>query len=183
MSFAQDQGYVPATIEELMDEVMGGINTEFGTSYTTETFVGTNFYKYFYALIQLLQENEIRASEIVTKLQQYFISTNESLARPKTTSPGLLDALADAGYTASVKPMINADAGKVSVAVDVDSGATDYADTKLAINTIIKDCVPAASSRRERRPRRSRSRTIRASTLSSAFPTVTRTPQADDRAV
>ncbi len=143
MSFAQDQGYVPATIEELMDQVMTGINTEFGTSYTTDTFVGTNFYKYFYALIQLLQENEIRAGEIVTKLQQYFAQTNEALQRPKTTSPGLLDELGRAGYVASVKPMIDADAGKVSVAVNVDSGADNYTDTKLAICTIIKDCVPA----------------------------------------
>lgn len=143
MSFAQDQGYVPATIEELMDAVMEGINDQFGTTYTTDTFVGTNFYKYFYALIQLLQENEIRASEIITKLQQYFVQTNEALERPKTTSPGVLDELSRAGYTASVKPMIDADAGKVSIAVDVDDGADDYDEKKLEICTIIKDCVPA----------------------------------------
>ena len=62
-----------------MDQVREGVNEQFGTTYDAESFVGTNFYKYFYALIQQLQMNEIRASEIVLKLQQYFTVTNESI--------------------------------------------------------------------------------------------------------
>ena len=38
---------------------------------------GTNFYKYFYALMQRLQENEIRTSEIVLKIQQYFANNEQ----------------------------------------------------------------------------------------------------------
>jgi len=48
------------------------VNTQFGQSYTMDTFIGTNLYKYFYALAQLLQENEVKTSEIFLKLQQYF---------------------------------------------------------------------------------------------------------------
>lgn len=141
MSFAQDTGYLPATIEDLMDIVMENVNTQFATAYTTETFLGTNFYKYFYALIQRLQENEIKTSEIFLRMQQYFDITNEMIVRPNTTNPGLLDYLAAAGYTASIKEPNNTDAGKAFICVLVDSPVP--AATKTAICTIIKDCVVA----------------------------------------
>ncbi len=143
MGFALDEGYVPDTVEDLMALVMANVNTQFGTTYDFPSFVGTNFYKYFYALIQLLQENEVKTSEIFLKLQQYFIITNENIIRPVVTPPGLLEVLLDAGYTASVKPMIEDDAGLCSVCVDTDSDADDYDDVKLAINTILKDSVVA----------------------------------------
>ncbi len=143
MGFALDEGYTPSTVEDLLTIVMENINTQFGTTYDYPSFVGTNFYKYFYALIQLLQENEVKTSEIFLKLQQYFIITNENIIRPVVTPPGLLEVLAAAGYEASVKPMIDGDAGKCFVCVNTDSDADDYADVKLAINTILRDSVVA----------------------------------------
>jgi tryptophanase len=76
-----------------MELVREGVNDQFGSSYAAETFQGTNFYKYFYALVQRLQENEVKTSEIVLKLQQYFEITNEEITRPNTTHPGLLRLL------------------------------------------------------------------------------------------
>jgi hypothetical protein len=147
MSFAEDTGYLPNTISDLMGLVRVGVNEQFGTSYDAETFLGTNFYKYFYALIQRLQEQEVKASEIVVKLQQYFTETNEAITRPNTTHPGIIDYLTAAGFTASTKAPIDADAGKLYVCVDLDSGAADYADTKLEVCTIIKDsCVAGVIS-------------------------------------
>jgi hypothetical protein len=143
MSFTSIEGYIPRSIESLMDLAMEGINTQFGTSYTTDTFLGTNWYKYFYALIQLLQENEVKTSEIFAKLQEYFNTTNSMIQRPQTTAPGIIDVFAAAGYLVSVKAPIDADAGKAYICVDVDSGASDYAAQKLAIATLIKDCVVA----------------------------------------
>ena len=129
MGFSQESGYTPASIESLMLSVMANVNTQFGTSYTQETFVGTNFYKFFYALVQKLQENEVKTSEIFAKLQQYFAITNERISRPVVTNPGLIEALenyeselAPDGFIASVKPMIDADAGKIHICVDVDDG-------------------------------------------------------------
>ncbi len=139
MGFAQESGYTPSSIESLMASVMANVNTQFGTTYTTETFLGTNFYKYFYSLIQRLQQNEVKTSEIFLKLQQYFVITNEKISRPVVTSPGIVEALDAAGYVGSVKPMIDADAGKISICVDVDEDADDYEDVKLAINTLIKN--------------------------------------------
>jgi len=143
MGFALDNGYTPDPIEDLMALVMANINTQFGLTYDYPSFVGTNYYKYFYALIQLLQANEVKTSEIFLKLQQYFVITNEKIIRPVVTPPGLLDVLATAGYVASVKPPEDADAGKAFICVNVDDGAGDYATTKLAINTLIKDSVVA----------------------------------------
>ncbi len=143
MSFAQDQGYIPSTVKDLMALVMAGVNTQFGTTYDEETFLGTNFYKYFYALVQRLQENEIKTSEIVLKLQQYFSETNEAIVRPNTTNPGLVDYFAARGFLVSVKEPNDTDRGKVYIAIDLDSGAEGYAAKKLEANTIIKDSVPA----------------------------------------
>jgi hypothetical protein len=143
MSFSQEQGYLPATVAQLMELVRVNVNTQFSTDYDAETFLGTNFYKYFYALIQQLQENEIKTSEIVLKLQQYFDVTNEIITRPNTTHPGILDILTAAGYTASTKAPIDADAGKLYVCVDVDDGDSDYAAKKLEICTILKNSVVA----------------------------------------
>lgn len=143
MSFASESGYTPVSIETMMLAVMEGVNDEFGTTYTAETFIGTNFYKYFYALIQRLQENEVKTSEIFLKLQDYFAVTNERIARPVVTSPGLVEKLDAEGYVASVKPPEVADAGKLYICVDTDGGAAGYAAVKLAINTIIKDSTAA----------------------------------------
>jgi hypothetical protein len=143
MSFASDTGYLPNTIPQLMNFVRDGINDQFGTDYDEDTFLGTNFYKYFYALIQRLQENEVKTSEIFLRMQQYFDVTNEVITRPNTTHPGIIDYLAAAGYQASTKKPIDADAGKLYVCVNEDSGASGYAAKKLEICGIIKDCCVA----------------------------------------
>lgn len=139
MGYANDNGYSPATIQTLMNIVMAGVNAQFGTTYTETTFVGTNFYKFYYALIQRLQENEVKTSEIFLKLQDYFRLTNEMISRPSTTPPGLIDTFKDAGYIASIKKPIDADAGKIFVCVDVDDTAPDYATKKAQIAGILKE--------------------------------------------
>ena len=150
MGFSQEQGYVPLTIEDLMEFVMDNVNTQFGTSFTAETFIGTNFYKFYYALIQRLQESEIKTSEIFLKLQQYIAITNERISRPVATNPGIVEKLVSEGYRAAVKPPIDADAGKVYICVDKvmeDAShwedSAGYAADKLEVNTIIKDSIAA----------------------------------------
>ncbi len=149
MGYASDSGYTPVTIETMMLSIMENINTQFGTSYTSDTFIGTGYYKYFYALIQRLQENEIKTSEIFTYLQQYFKITNEKISRPVVTNPGIVEVLNENGYIASVKKPIDADAGKIFICVDktVDSGnwedSDGYLTDKAAVAEIIKDSTCA----------------------------------------
>lgn len=143
MGFSLENGYVPATFDAIMNALREGINAQFGTTYTNESFLGTNHYKYFYPLAQRLQENEVKTSEIFLYLQQYFDETNARIQRPVATSPGIIEALSNEGYIASVKAPIDTDAGKIFICVDVDSGAEDYSETKLDICTIIKDSIAA----------------------------------------
>ncbi len=138
MGYAQESGYTPTDINTIMTSIMNNINTQFALdpAYTMETFSGTNAYKYFYALAQKAQENEIKTSEIFLKLQGYFDLINARISRPVVTSPGIIEKFLAEGYSASVKPMIDADAGKINICVDVDDGVhaegnfeiTDYAD-------------------------------------------------------
>ncbi len=119
MGFASDTGYVPSTIDELMEIVRVNVNTQFGTTYVETNFIGTNFYKFFYALIQRLQSNEVKTSEIFASVQQYFNVTNENVLRPNTTHPGIYDYFLSHGYEISTKPPADADAGKLYIAVNV----------------------------------------------------------------
>lgn len=145
MSWSQDTGYTPATIEVILESLMDELNDvfELDPPYTVETFAGTNYYKFLYLAAQRLQENEVKTSEILLKLQEYFDITNESIQRPVATNPGLIEALEREGYTASVKPTIDADAGKVYICLDLDDGDADYATDKAAVAEIIKDSVAA----------------------------------------
>ena len=122
MGYAQESGYTPTDIATMMLSVMANVNAQFGTSYTAETFIGTGFYKYYYALMQRLQENEIKTSEIFLNLQNYFTQTNAKISRPVVTNPGLIEALGTGGFKASVKAPIIGDAGKIFVCVDTDDG-------------------------------------------------------------
>lgn len=141
MSFAEETGYLPIPIEQMMDVIRTNVNLQFSTEYTVESFPGTNFYKYFYALIQRLQENEVKTSEIFLRMQEYFTITNEKILRPNTTPPGIFDYFEAAGYLVSVKPPADADAGKAFLCVDVDDDADDYDIVKLAICNLVKDCI------------------------------------------
>jgi hypothetical protein len=143
MGFSVETGYVPVTIEDIMSSIMAGVNTQFGTTYTTESFVGTNFYKFFYALAQRVMTNEVKMSEIFLKLQDYFKLTNETILNPKVTPTGLIDALEQAGYEASVKPMIDADAGKSYICVNLLGTEDDYVAMKLEVCGLIKDYTVA----------------------------------------
>lgn len=132
-----------------MDFVMDNVNTAFDETYTTETFIGTNLYKFYYALIQRLQESETKTSEIFLKLQQYIALTNERISRPVATPPGLIEKFDTEGFIASVKPMADADAGKIYICLDkeVDDGYweddDDYDADKIVACGIIKNSVAA----------------------------------------
>lgn len=122
MPYAQESGYIPSSIQTILQNIMPNINTQFGTSYTWETFQGSNHYKFCYAIAQILEQNEIKTSEIYLKLQQYILLTNQRIANPVNTPSGLIFQLLEAGFLASVKPIIEADAGKISVCVDAEKG-------------------------------------------------------------
>lgn len=133
MGFAEESGYTPVSIETMMLSVMANVNTQFGTTYTAETFVGTNFYKFFYALLQRLQENEVKTSEVFEKLQDYITLMNESISNPVVTNPGLIEKLDEEGYLASVKEPTEAQAGEIHICVDVDDG--DHASGRVTITS------------------------------------------------
>lgn len=140
MGYSQESGYIPTDITTIMTSIMENINTQFQLDppYTMESFVGTNAYKYFYALAQEYQKNEVKTSEIFIKLQKYFDQINAKISRPVNTNPGIIEKMADEGYIASVKPMIDGDAGKIHICVDISDGdrAQGYVDISSYANLV-----------------------------------------------
>jgi len=143
MSFSQENGYIPLEYNDIVDLVREGINAEFGTDYTEQTFVGTGYYRYLYGVLQRVHESEIKTSEIFTKLQDYILTTNLKIQRPSVSFNGITDSFLIQGYIASVKAPHVDDAGKIFICVDVDDNAPDYAEKKLEICTLIKDFTAA----------------------------------------
>lgn len=143
MSFAQDNGYTPSTFDDLMDAAMEVINTQRGTTFTRETFVGTNWYKFCYVVVQLMIRNEVKTAEIFLKLQEYINTTNLRIQRPSVSLPGVIDSLESRGYVSSVRKPTAETAGEVAVCVEVDDSAEDYAATRLLICNLLKDYYAA----------------------------------------
>lgn len=143
MSYASENGYTPVSMNDIMEFIRVGVNAEFGTTFTPTTWVGSNWYKYFYVLTQRVLENETKTAEIFAKLQEYISLTNERIQRPSVSLPGLLDSFEANGYVASVKRNLIGDAGTISIAVDVDDDDPNYEATKLEINGLIRDFVVA----------------------------------------
>lgn len=143
MSYTSENGYLPLTFNEIMDGIRVGINTQLGTSYTDITFVGTGWYKYMYSLVQKVQENEIKTSEVFLHLQEYINIVNLRIQRPSVSQPGLIESFGANGFLVSLKPMIDVDAGKISICVDLDNALPGYASQKLAACTLVKDFVAA----------------------------------------
>lgn len=135
MSYSQENGYVPMPIDTIMEALMTEINTQFNIdpAYTMDSFEGTNFYKYFYALAQRMQENEVKTSEIFQKLQGYITLMNLRISRPVVTAPGFIEKLESEGYIASTKKMIEADRGLIHICVDVDDG--DHATGTVTVSS------------------------------------------------
>lgn len=143
MSFAQDNGYTPRTISEIMEQLRLNLNSLFGTTYDPITFLGTNWYKFLFAAAQEMEQNEVVTSEIFAKLSDYIAFTNERIQRPSVSFPGLVDSFESRGYRAAVKPPAESDAGKIFIAIDLDLDDPDFDDKKLECCNLIKDFVAA----------------------------------------
>lgn len=143
MSFAQDNGYTPRTISEIMEQLRLNLNATFNLNYDSITFLGTNWYKFLFAAAQEMEQNEVVTSEIFAKLSDYIRFTNERIQRPSVSFPGLIDSFESRGYVASVKPPLEIDAGKISIAVDLDEDDPDFATKKIEIANLIKEFVAA----------------------------------------
>ncbi|MDR0676047.1 MAG: hypothetical protein LBF97_03285 [Elusimicrobiota bacterium] len=137
MAYTKENGYIPTTFDDIMIKLMQGINSQFNTNYTIETFQGTNFYKYFYALAQLLAQDEIDTSLIFERYKDYIRTTNEKIAIPKTPIIGLIDTFDKNGIKISVRKVTTDNAGRLAVCALLDASASDYQQKKQLVLEIL----------------------------------------------
>lgn len=132
MSYSVTNGYSPRDYETILTQCVGIVNQEFGTNYTTQSFVGTNLWKFLYTTIQGLMTVENNIAELGVKLQDYIRTQNEALIIPRSSADGIMQLIQDSfGLVSSIKPIEQStDAGQIYLAVDVDSTADNYATTK-----------------------------------------------------
>lgn len=138
MAYSQG-GYVPSSFDDILERLIVRVNAEFGTEYTRQTFIGTNFYKCFYPIIQEFISAEADFAEAYEKLSDYIRQTNAVIAVSKTPDDALIKTFKQAGYTLSLDANTLSNAGKIAVCVDVDNSAADYATKKAEILELLKE--------------------------------------------
>lgn len=145
MTYTVTNGYAPRDYETILTECVQVVNEQFGTSYTSQSFTGTNLWKYLYATIQGLMTVENNIAELGVKLQDYIRTQNESLIIPTSSENGFTALLErEMGLIASFKPTeSSSDAGQIHLAVDIDNTAQDYADKKQKIFNLMAEHLGA----------------------------------------
>lgn len=135
MSYTLTNGYSPRDYETILAQCVDVVNEQFGTTYTTQTFKGTNLWKFLYATIQGLMEIENNIAELGAKLQDYIRTQNEELIIPTSSEDGFMALLErEMGLISSFKPTDSAsNAGQIYLAVDIDNKAEDYEIKKQQI--------------------------------------------------
>ena len=78
MTYTVTNGYSPRDYETILAQCVQIVNEQFGTSYTSQSFTGTNLWKFLYATIQGLMTVENNIAELGVKLQDYIRTQNES---------------------------------------------------------------------------------------------------------
>ena len=104
MTYTVTNGYSPRSYETILAECVQVVNEQFGTSYTSQSFTGTNLWKYLYATIQGLMTVENNIAELGAKLQDYIRTQNEELIIPTSSENGFTALLQrELGLIASFK--------------------------------------------------------------------------------
>ena len=145
MSFDIENGYSPRTEEDILSDLVDSVNFNYKTSYTPETFVGTNLHKLYYPGMQLIMGVENGLGSIAAKVQDYISYINKTIAYPKSSPNGIMNEIKNKwNVDASVMPINNVDdRGKCFIACDVDKSAAGYDELKQNIINTIGECVSA----------------------------------------
>lgn len=145
MTYTVTNGYSPRSYETILAECVQVVNEQFGTSYTSQSFTGTNLWKYLYATIQGLMTVENNIAELGVKLQDYIRTQNEELIIPTSSENGFTALLQrELGLIASFKPTeSSSDAGQIHLAIDIDNTAEDYENKKQQIFDLMAEHLGA----------------------------------------
>lgn len=145
MSYSVTNGYAPRDYETILAQCVQIVNEEFGTSYTSQSFTGTNLWKFLYTTIQGLMTVENNIAELGVKLQDYIRTQNESLIIPRSSYDGIMDILkTEMGLVSSIKRIEDeSEAGQIFLAIDIDNTSEDYEDRKNSIFKILHENMGA----------------------------------------
>lgn len=127
-------GFVPRTFDEILATMVAKINEQYGTNYDVTTIQGTNFYKYFYAGIQVIMEAEQQVADLSGRYQQYIANTNQKILQPRGTVDGFINFIKSDGVLnteGSFDPIDEpSKAGKIKFAILLDKNDTEYTNKK-----------------------------------------------------
>lgn len=139
MPYNSKKGYVPLTFDEWMfNQFMPKINQRYKTSYTAETFVGTQWYDILYPLIQGLMEGDAEFADVWVKLTEFFDQVNARINNPACVPDGIIEEFERMGIVASLRPVTASTAGKIGVCIFADTSSQEM---QAKIAQVMTECV------------------------------------------
>lgn len=126
MPYNAKTGYVPPTFEEWMFNLfMPKINERYGTTYTADSFIGTQWYDILYPMIQALIDGDAEFADVWVKLSDFFDQVNARMQNPACVPDGIVGEFERNGLLASVRPVSEDNAGKIAVCIFADTSTQD----------------------------------------------------------
>lgn len=134
--------FEPSTVEEIYDGLINEYITLTGSALTPSGLRGTKDGQAFYFLAQVFAGYDSDVASLSLKYKDFLALQNETIKSPVTTSDGIVQALADAGYTASVKSTnILADAGKSFICVKGTANVEMVISEQKKVAKVISDSI------------------------------------------
>lgn len=112
-------GYVPDDFSTIMSRYFNAFKNEYEPNLTEVRFKGSREYELFYSSAQVDMQIQTIFADSMEKVSDWILSINLKIQQPSTVPTAIVKAIKDNfGFNASVKPMIEADAGKLHIAID-----------------------------------------------------------------
>ena len=135
MSFDVINGFEKQSFDDILQILTDAINQQFNTDYTTDTIVGSNHFKFFYAGLQLRMECDNKIEELGNKIVDYIRTINESISQPVSSPDGTIRYFKEnLGLIVSLKPITDSsEAGKPAICDDIDPTSITFDSMKQQI--------------------------------------------------
>lgn len=131
-------GYTADDFSTIINRYFEAFNAEFG-AVSEVRFKASREYELFYSSAQIDMQYQAIFSELFTQISTWMIDVNYKINSPSTTNTAIQQKFkSKLGYDVGIKPMIEADAGKIHIAIDYVPAAST---NNIIAEFMAKECV------------------------------------------
>lgn len=129
--YSIENGFIPRTFNQIMNELMGNININFGLNYTEENFIGTNFYKFCYSIAESIVEQDVMTQNIYEHYLNYVTNVNLKINTPVCTIDNLLEKFDAEDIEVGFMENDDTNCGTIYMSVNLDESGNTENEQKI----------------------------------------------------